>query len=59
MNMLTGYLSATAGEIKINGIDILENPTEVKKHIGYLPELPPIYMDMTVVEYLRFVAKTK
>ncbi|MGL5675417.1 MAG: ABC transporter ATP-binding protein [Cellulosilyticaceae bacterium] len=59
MNMLTGYLSATEGEIKINGIDILENPTEAKKHIGYLPELPPIYMDMTAMEYLRFVAKLK
>lgn len=59
MNMLTGYLSATSGTIKINGIDILENPIEAKKHIGYLPELPPLYMDMTVKDYLVFVCKLK
>lgn len=59
MNMLTGYLSATSGTIKINNIDILENPVEAKKHIGYLPELPPLYMDMTVKEYLTFVCKLK
>lgn len=59
MNMLTGYLASTSGTIKINGIDILENPIEAKKHIGYLPELPPLYLDMTVKEYLFFVAKLK
>lgn len=59
MNMLTGYLSSTSGTIKINGIDILENPIEAKKHIGYLPEIPPLYIDMTVNDYLVFVAKLK
>lgn len=59
MNMLTGYLSSTSGTIKINGIDILENPIEAKKNIGYLPEIPPLYLDMTVSEYLYFVAKLK
>ena len=59
MNMMTGYLSSTSGSIKINGIDSLENPIEAKKNIGYLPEIPPLYMDMTVREYLTFVAKLK
>lgn len=59
MNMLTGYLSSTSGSIKINGIDILENPIEAKKNIGYLPEIPPLYLDMTVYEYLNFVAQLK
>ncbi len=59
MNMLTGYLSATSGTIKISGIDILENPIGAKKHIGYLPEIPPLYYDMTVNDYLVFVAKLK
>ena len=52
MNILTGYLSASSGTAKICGHDILEEPMEAKKHIGYLPELPPLYMDMTVAEYL-------
>ena len=47
MNMITGYLGATSGEIKINGHDILKEPEKAKKCIGYLPELPPLYMDMT------------
>ena len=51
MNMITGYLGATEGTIKINGFDILAQPEEAKKCIGYLPELPPLYMDMTVEEY--------
>lgn len=55
MNILTGYLSATSGTAKINGYDILENPIEAKRHIGYLPEQPPLYLDMTVEEYLDFV----
>ena len=55
MNILTGYLSATSGSAKINGYDILENPIEAKRHIGYLPEQPPLYLDMTVEEYLDFV----
>ena len=48
MNMLTGYISATSGSASVAGIDVLENPIEAKKHIGYLPELPPLYLDMTV-----------
>lgn len=59
MNMMTGYLSSTSGSIKINGIDILENPIEAKKNIGYLPEIPPLYLDMTVRDYLVFVAQLK
>ncbi|MBC8536586.1 ABC transporter ATP-binding protein [Feifania hominis] len=59
MNMITGYLSLTSGTIKIDGIDIMENPKEAKKLIGYLPELPPLYLDMTVKEYLNFVYDLK
>ncbi len=55
MNILTGYLSSTSGEAYINGHDILEDPIAAKKEIGYLPEFPPLYLDMTVKEYLRFV----
>ena len=55
MNILTGYLSSTSGEAKVGGIDILENPNEAKKLIGFLPEQPPLYIDMTVNEYLNFV----
>ena len=59
MNILTGYLSATSGTVKIDGADILEDPTRAKKLIGFLPELPPLYMDMTVKEYLDFVYDLK
>ncbi len=59
LNILTGYLSATSGNAKIDGIDILENPMEAKKHIGFLPEHPPLYLDMTVKEYLKFVFELK
>ncbi len=59
MNIMTGYLGATEGEVLINGHDILKEPEEAKKHIGYLPELPPLYMDMTVREYLEFAAELK
>ncbi len=59
MNILTGYLSATSGTAKIDGIDILENPLEAKKRIGFLPEQPPLYLDMTVKEYLNFVYDLK
>ena len=59
MNIITGYLGATSGEVKINGFDIFTHPEEAKKCIGYLPELPPLYMDMTVKEYLDFVAELK
>ena len=55
MNMLTGYLSSSGGCAKINGIDVLEDPVGAKKNIGYLPEQPPLYLDMTVNEYLNFV----
>ena len=59
MNIITGYIGASSGEVKINGYDINKNPEEAKKCIGYLPELPPLYMDMTVKEYLCFVADLK
>lgn len=59
MNIITGYISATDGTVKLDGIDILESPEEAKKKIGYLPELPPLYMDMTVLEYLHFVSRIK
>ena len=59
MNIMTGYLGATEGAVVIDGHDILKEPEEAKKHIGYLPELPPLYMDMTVLEYLEFAAELK
>ncbi len=59
MNIMTGYIGATEGEVLINGHDILKEPEEAKKYIGYLPELPPLYVDMTVLEYLKFVAELK
>ncbi len=59
MNMLTGYLSSTDGAVKIGGYDILEEPNAAKANIGYLPEQPPLYMDMTVREYLNFMYELK
>ena len=59
MNIITGYISATEGTVTVNGIDVYEEPEEVKKMIGYLPEFPPLYPDMTVKEYLYFVADIK
>ncbi|MDD6283860.1 MAG: ATP-binding cassette domain-containing protein [Firmicutes bacterium] len=59
MNMITGYLSATSGTISVAGYDILDNPDEAKRHIGYLPEHPPLYRDMTVREYLNFIYELK
>ena len=59
MNILTGYLSSNSGVAKVGGIDILENPAEAKKLIGFLPEQPPLYLDMTVDEYLNFVYDIK
>lgn len=59
MNIMTGYLAPTDGEVMINGHDILEEPAEAKKTIGYLPEIPPVYPDMTVYEYLGFAAALK
>lgn len=59
MNILTGYISRDGGKVSVDGFDVLQNPFEVKKRIGYLPELPPLYYDMTVMEYLRFVYDLK
>ena len=59
MNIITGYLSATSGEVTVFGKNILEEPNEVKKMIGYLPEQPPLYLDMTVKEYLNFMYELK
>ena len=55
MNIITGYISATEGSVMVDGLDLLDQPTEVKKRIGYLPEFPPLYPEMTVSEYLDFV----
>lgn len=59
MNIMTGYIAATEGSVKINGYDIVKDAEEAKKCIGYLPEIPPLYQDMTVKEYLKFVAELK
>ena len=59
MNMITGYIASTEGTVTVDGHDILEEPEEAKKNIGYLPEQPPLYFDMTVLEYLKFVADLK
>lgn len=59
MNIITGYLAPTSGSVKIGGYDIIENPMEAKRLIGYLPEIPPLYMDMTPYEYLKFVGSAK
>lgn len=59
MNIITGCLSATGGEVKIDGYDIFEDAVKAKRRIGYLPEQPPVYMDRTPREYLRFVAEAK
>lgn len=59
MNIMTGYIAATGGTVRINGYDILKQPGKAKKCIGYLPELPPVYQDMTVLEYLNFAAELK
>lgn len=59
MNILTGYLSSDSGDVKIGGVDILDEPDKAKKLIGYLPELPPLYPDMTISEYMDFVYDLK
>ena len=59
MNIITGYLSATEGEAYIDGVNVLENPMAAKQKVGYLPEMPPLYSDMTVDEYLRFFCDIK
>lgn len=59
MNMITGYISSTSGSVTIDGYDILEDPKEAKSRIGYLPEIPPLYLDMTVRKYLDFMFDLK
>jgi ABC-2 type transport system ATP-binding protein len=59
MRIITGFLPATDGTVKVSGFDIFEDSFEVRKRIGYLPEMPPLYNDMTVASYLRFVARLK
>ncbi len=59
MNIITGYLSATGGSVRVDGFDVLESPFDVKMRIGYLPEQPPLYLDMTVKEYLAFMYELK
>jgi len=59
MRVITGFLPATEGTVNVSGFDVFEKPMEVKKRIGYLPEHPPVYTEMTVGEYLQFVAKIK
>lgn len=59
MNIMTGYLGATEGEVLVNGHNMLKEPEEAKRLIGYLPEIPPLYTDMTVEEYLKFAAELK
>jgi ABC-2 type transport system ATP-binding protein len=59
MNIITGYISANSGAARIGGIDVLEDPVTAKKKIGYLPEQPPLYLDMTVEEYLNFIYDLK
>jgi ABC-2 type transport system ATP-binding protein len=59
MNILTGYLSSTSGKAMVDGMDILEHPLAVKKKIGFLPETPPLYLEMTVMEYLNFIYDLK
>ena len=59
MNIITGYIPSTSGTVKVDGFDIMEQPREVKKRIGYLPEQPPLYMDMTVTDYLDFCSALK
>ena len=59
MNMITGYLAPTAGTVMVDGFDIVKEPEKAKEHIGYLPEIPPLYSEMTVEEYLKFAAELK
>ncbi len=59
MNIITGYIPSTSGTVKVDGYDIMDQPREVKRRIGYLPELPPVYMDMTVTDYLDFSSSLK
>ena len=59
MRILTGYMPATSGTARIAGFDVFEDSMEVRRHIGYLPEVPPVYPDMTVEAYLDFVVRIK
>lgn len=59
MNIVTGYIPSTSGTVTVDGYDIMENPSKVKRRIGYLPELPPLYVDMTVTDFLDFCARLK
>ncbi len=59
MNILCGVLNQTSGNVYINGIDLRKNPIEAKKHIGYLPQIAPLYLDMTVFEYLLYCARLR
>jgi len=59
MKIITGYMAPTSGVAKVSGFDVFENPIEVKKRIGYLPETPPVYLDMLVEDYLKYVAELK
>jgi len=59
MRIITGYMPASDGTVRVDGFDVFENPIDVRRRIGYLPENPPLYLEMSVVGYLRFVAKIK
>jgi len=59
MKIITGYMAPTSGSAKVAGFDVFENPIEVKKRVGYLPETPPVYLDMFVDDFLRYVAELK
>ena len=59
MKIITGFMAPTGGTAKVAGFDVFEDPIEVKKRIGYLPETPPVYTDMYVKDYLRFVARLR
>ncbi|MBQ2211785.1 MAG: ATP-binding cassette domain-containing protein, partial [Ruminococcus sp.] len=59
MNIITGYISSTSGTVTVDGTEILENPRETKRKIGYLPEIPPLYPEMTVRKYLEFMFDLK
>ena len=59
MNIITGHISSTSGSVKIDGFDIMDEPIEVKKRIGYLPDTPPVFNELTVKEYLKFVCDLK
>src|SRR3954471_13477178 len=59
MKIITGYMAPSTGSVKVAGFDVFESPLEVKRRIGYLPETPPVYLDMYVREYLTYVARLK